>query len=213
MEDNVSWYLQKQIERTILNLNKHNIDAFYLDNEHNLLEKLTELIPSGSTVGIGDSMTLFQTGVIDFLRNGNYNFLDKYKEGITGEEKKALYIRNFSADTFMASSNAVTEDGELYNIDGNGSRVAPMLYGPKQVILVIGVNKLVRNLEEAERRVRNYSAPIDAKRLNKNTPCTTVGYCVDCKSAERICNDFVVIKGQFIKGRIKVLILGKSLGY
>jgi len=213
MENNVLWYLEKQVERTINNLGKKNMEGYFIKDEDELKELLQELITGDSVVGVGDSMTLFQTGVIDFLRSGNYTFLDKYKENITSEDKKKIYIENFSADTFLCSTNALTEEGELYNIDGNGSRVAPMLYGPKQVIIVTGINKIVKDIEAAEKRVRNYAAPIDAKRLGKNTPCTTLGYCVDCKSPERICNDFTIIRGQFIKGRIKVIILGKSLGY
>lgn len=213
MENNVLWYLEKQVERTINNLRKKNMEGYFIKDEDELKELLQELIIENSVVGVGDSMTLFQTGVINFLRNGNYTFLDKYKEEITSEDKKKIYIENFSADTFLCSTNALTEEGELYNIDGNGSRVAPMLYGPKQVIIVTGINKIVKDIEAAEKRVRNYAAPIDAKRLGKNTPCTTLGYCVDCKSPERICNDFTIIRGQFIKGRIKVIILGESLGY
>ncbi|MPM40993.1 hypothetical protein SDC9_87642 [bioreactor metagenome] len=213
MENNILWYLEKQVERTINNLRKKNMEGYFIKDEDALKELLQELITENSVVGVGDSMTLFQTGVINFLRNGNYTFLDKYKEDITSEEKKKIYIENFSADTFLCSTNALTEEGELYNIDGNGSRVAPMLYGPKQVIIVTGINKIVKDIEAAEKRVRNYAAPIDAKRLGKNTPCTTLGYCVDCKSPERICNDFTIIRGQFVKGRIKVIILGKSLGY
>lgn len=107
----------------------------------------------------------------------------------------------------------MTEEGELYNIDGNGSRVAAMLYGPAQVILIAGINKIVKNLAAAEQRVRHYAAPLDAKRLGKDTPCTKLGYCVDCQSDNRICNDFVVIRRQFTKGRIKVMIVNKALGY
>lgn len=213
MDDNVLWYLENQIKRTIDNLSKRNMAGYFVKDDTELKKLLKELIDENSIVGIGDSMTLFETGVIDFLRKGNYALLDKYKEDITSEEKKQIYIQNFSADTFLCSTNALTENGELYNIDGNGSRVAPMIYGPKQVILVTGINKIVKNLEEAEKRVRNYSAPIDAKRLGKNTPCTTLGYCVDCKSPNRICNDFTIITGQFVKDRIKVIIVGKSLGY
>ncbi|WP_017416518.1 lactate utilization protein [Clostridium tunisiense] len=213
MDNNVLWYLEKQVERTISNLQKRNMEGFFVKDENELKELLIQLIAENSVVGVGDSMTLFQTGVIDFLRSRDYNFLDKYKEGITSEDKKKIYIENFSADTFMCSTNALTEEGELYNIDGNGSRVAPMLYGPKQVIIVTGINKIVKNIEEAEKRARNFAAPIDAKRLGKNTPCTKLGYCIDCKSPERICNDFTIIRGQFIKGRIKVIILGKALGY
>jgi L-lactate utilization protein LutB len=213
MDINVSWYIEKQVERTIKNLNMRNIEGYYIRDRKELIDKLAELIPKNSTIGIGDSMTLFETGVIDFLRNGSFNFLDKYKEGITKEEKKELYIKNFSAATFISGTNAITEEGELYNIDGNGSRVAPMIYGPSQVIIVVGINKLVKNIEEAKLRVRQYAAPIDAKRLNRDTPCTKLGYCVDCKSSNRICNDFVTISGQFIKGRIKVIIIGEQLGY
>lgn len=213
MDNNISWYVEKQVDRTIDNLRKHNMAGYFVKDEVELIELLKELITEDSVVGVGDSMTLFETGVIEFLRKGNYKFLDKYKENITSEEKKQIYIQNFSSDTFMCSTNALTENGELYNIDGNGSRVAPMIYGPKQVVLVAGINKIVSDLKEAEKRVRNYSAPIDAKRLKKNTPCTTLGYCVDCKSPNRICNDFLIITGQFVKDRIKVIIVGKELGY
>jgi len=205
--------MEKRIDRTIKNLNRRNMDGFFVKDKNELITLLKKLIDDNSTVGVGDSMTLFETGVIDFLRKGDYVFLDKYRDGITSEEKKEIYLKNFSANTFMCSTNALTEDGELYNIDGNGSRVAPMLYGPKQVILVAGINKIVKDIEEAEKRVRNYAAPIDAKRLNKDTPCTTLGYCVDCKSSNRICNDFTIIRGQFIKNRIKVIIVGEQLGY
>ncbi len=213
MDKNLSWYIEKRVERTIEGLNKRNMEGYFVNDEAELIELLKSLISNDSIVGVGDSMTLFETGVIDFLRNEKYIFLDKYEEGITKEEKRKIYEKNFSADTFLCSTNAITESGELYNIDGNGSRVAPMLYGPKQVILVAGINKIVKDIDEAEKRVRNYSAPIDAKRLNKNTPCTTLGYCIDCKSPNRICNDFVVIRGQFVKGRIKVIFIGKQLGY
>ncbi len=213
MDNSTLWYMEKQIDRTIKTLRKRNMEGFFVKDKSELMMILKGLIDEKSTVGVGDSMTLFETGVIDFLRKGNYVFLDKYRDGITSEDKKEIYLQNFSTNTFMCSTNALTEDGELYNIDGNGSRVAPMLYGPKQVILVAGINKIVKDIEEAEKRVRNYAAPIDAKRLNKDTPCTTLGYCVDCKSPNRICNDFTIIRGQFIKNRIKVIIVGEQLGY
>lgn len=213
MDKNVAWYIEKQVERTIKNLNSRNMEGYYVNNREQLFQKIKEFIVEGSTIGVGDSMTLFETKIIDFLRDGSFNFLDKYEEKLTKDEKREIYIKNFSADTFISSTNAITENGELYNIDGNGSRVAPMLYGPKQVIIVAGINKIVKNLEEAEMRVRQYAAPIDAKRLNKDTPCAKLGYCIDCKSPNRICNNFVVIKGQFIKGRIKVIIVGENLGF
>jgi hypothetical protein len=173
----------------------------------------TKVIPDNATVGCGDSVTLEQTGVFDFLRKGNYHFLDKYKQGLTRAEKDELYIKNFSADTFITGTNAITMDGKLFNIDGNGSRVAPMLYGPKQVIIVIGINKIVSTVKEAIERTRQIAAPLDAKRLGKETPCTKLHKCIDCNHEQRICNDFVLITGQFVKGRIHVVIVNKSLGY
>ncbi len=205
--------IEKRVARTIANLERHNFSAVFVTNESELHAKIQEWVSENSTVAVGDSMTLFETGIIELLRNGKYNFLDKYRAEITREEKKQIYRRSFSADTFLCSTNALTEEGELYNIDGNGSRVAAMIYGPEQVIVVAGINKIVKDLEEAEKRARNHAAPLDAQRLNKNTPCASLGYCVDCKSDERICNDFVVIKRQFTKGRIKVIIVGKALGY
>ena len=213
MDKNVSWFINKQVKKVIDSLGKNNMKGIFVKDEDELLEVIQELVEENSVVGVGDSATLQETGVLEFLRRGNYTFLDKCREGITNDEKKSIYIQNFSADTFLCSTNALTEDGELYNIDGNGSRVAPMIYGPKQVIIVTGINKLVRNKEAAEKRVRNYAAPIDAKRLNKDTPCTKLGHCVDCKSPNRICNDFVTITGQFVRHRIKVIIVAKALGY
>lgn len=213
MDKNVSWFIDKQVEKVIDALGKRNMKGIFVKDEVELLNVIKELVEKNSVVGVGDSLTLAETGVLDLLRNGDYIFLDKYKEDLTRDEKKKIYIQNFSANTFLCSTNALTEDGELYNIDGNGSRVAPMIYGPQQVIIVTGINKLVRNKEEAEKRARNYAAPIDAKRLNKDTPCTKIGHCVDCKSPNRICNAFVTISGQFVKDRIKVIIVAQSLGY
>ncbi len=213
MDKNTSLDIDKQVEKVIKNLEKRNIKGIFVREESEIKGVLKKLIPLNSIVGVGDSVTLLETGVLDFLREGNYVFLDKYKEGITSEEKKNIYIQNFSADTFLCSTNALTEDGILYNIDGNGSRVAPMIYGPKQVIIVAGINKVVKNIEEAVKRARTYAAPMDAKRLGKDTPCAKLGYCVDCQSPNRICNDFVTITGQFVKDRIKVILVDKSLGY
>ena len=158
-------------------------------------------------------MTLFETGIIDYLKQKDINFLNRYKEGITPAEVQEIYRNTFFADEFFVSSNAVTEQGELYNVDGNGNRVAAMIYGPKTVIVIVGINKIVKDLESAVNRIKAISAPANAKRLNKNTPCTKVGYCMDCSSGERICNDYVLIKRQNQKGRIKVIIVGKELGY
>lgn len=213
MDKNVLWYLEKKVERTIDALKKNNMEGYFVKDEAALKEKLNELLKGGSTVSVGGSMTLFEAGVIDYLRNGNYNFLDRYDEDLTPADLKKLYRDTFYADTYICSTNALTESGELYNVDGNGNRVAAMLFGPDQVIVIAGANKIVRDLEEAEVRMKRLAAPVNAKRLNKNTPCAKVGYCTDCHTDERICSDYVVLKRQKTKGRIKVIIVGKELGY
>ncbi|MCY6371311.1 lactate utilization protein [Clostridium ganghwense] len=213
MDKNVEWVIEKKLQRTIENLEKNNMGAYFVKDENSLLEKISELINEGDTVSVGGSMSLFETGVIDMLRSGKYNFLDRYKPNLTKEDIKEIYRKSFYADAYFTSSNAVTEDGELYNVDGTGNRVAAMIYGPDKVIVVIGLNKIVKNLDEAIERNRRCAAPANAKRLDRKTPCAKLGYCVDCNSPERICNDYVLIRKQGQKGRINVIIVGKELGY
>jgi len=201
------------IQKTIKNLRKNNMAGYFVKDKNELIELLQSLIPKQSIVGSGDSITLEQTGVFDFLRNGDYVFHDKFKPGLTSEGKRELYLKNFSANTFITGTSAVSSDGKIFNIDGNGSRVAPMIYGPEQVIIVIGINKIVSNVELAIHRTRQIAAPLDAKRLKKITPCTELGKCVDCNHNQRICNAFTLITGQFVEGRIKVIIVDETLGY
>jgi len=201
------------IQETIRNLEVSNMAGYYAKDRDELLIIVDRLIPMGSTVGCGDSVTLEQTGVFDLLRSGDYIFNDKFISGLTSADKRKLYISNFSVNTFITGTNAVTKDGKLFNIDGNGSRVAPIIYGPNQVIVVIGKNKITENVEAAIERTRQIAAPLDAKRLAKDTPCTKTGKCIDCNSKQRICNDFVLITGQFTKDRIKVIIVDENLGY
>lgn len=213
MDENMNWLIEQKVKRTMDNLEKNSMEAFYVEDENALIEKIDSIVKEGETVAVGGSMTLFETGVIDYLRSGKFNFLDRYKEGLTPENIKEIYRKAFFADSFFTSSNAVTEDGGLYNVDGNGNRVAAMLYGPDKVIVIVGVNKIVKDLDEAIERNKRIAAPANAKRLNKNTPCTKTGYCMDCRSESRICNEYTYIKRQGRKGRIKIIIVGKELGY
>lgn len=200
------------IQKTIRNLQKNNMGAFLVENETELISLLSKLIPQNSVVGCGDSVTLEQMHVFNYLR-ANTSFLDKYDPSITSQEKRQIYLNNFSADTFISGSNAITHSGEIFNIDGNGSRVAPIIYGPKQVIIVVGKNKLAENKEKAIQRASQIAAPLDAKRLCKDTPCTKLGTCINCHHEQRICNSFVLISGQFQKDRIKVIIVNQNLGF
>jgi len=213
MDKNLSFVIERKIERTMENLQKNNMEAFYVQDEKELLEKITELVNEGATVAVGGSMTLFETGVMEMLRSGKYNFLDRYKPGLAKEEIIKIYRESFFANAYFTSSNAVTENGELYNVDGTGNRVAAMLYGPDKVIVIVGINKIVKDINEAVERNRRIAAPANTQRLNKKTPCATLGYCTECNSPERICNEYTVIRRQGDKDRIKVIIVGKEFGY
>ncbi|WP_432405106.1 lactate utilization protein [Wukongibacter sp. M2B1] len=213
MDNNAKFVLEKRVSRTIENLEKNKMSGYFVQNEDEALKKIQEIIKEGDTVTVGGSMTLFETGVIDLLRNGKYKFLDRYEEGLSQDDIKEIYRKSFSADAYFTSSNAITEEGELYNVDGRGNRVAAMIYGPDKVIVVLGVNKIVRDLDEAVMRNREWAAPANAKRLNKKTPCSEVGYCMDCSSKDRICSDYAIIKKQLDEDRIHVIIVNKELGY
>ncbi|MCL2674687.1 MAG: lactate utilization protein [Defluviitaleaceae bacterium] len=205
--------MNEMIRKTIKNLERNNMNGYFVNDSTELTALLSELIPKDASIGCGDSVTLEETGVFEFLRSRDYTFYDKHKPGLTSLDKRELYIENFSANIFITGTNAVTTDGKLFNIDGNGSRVAPMIYGPPCVIVIVGVNKLVAGVDSAIERVRQIAAPLDAKRLGKQTPCATLGRCINCNHKQRICNSFVLITGQFAVGRIKVIIVNEELGY
>ena len=213
MDNNLKWVNEQKVLRTIESLNKNNMNGYLVNTNEELIEKIKELVGEGATVSCGGSVSLFETGVMDHLRSGRYKFLDRYEEGLSKEEITNIFKESFFANAYFASSNAVTEDGKLYNVDGNGNRVAAMLFGPEKVILIVGVNKIVKNIDEAVMRNREISAPANAKRLNKLTPCTKVGYCVDCKGSDKICREFTVISSQGDKDRIHVIFMNKEIGY
>lgn len=213
MDNNLKWLKEKRINRTIEALQKNRMNGYLVNSREELINKIMELTKEGDTVSCGGSMSLFETGVIDHLRSGRYNFLDRYTEGLSQDEIDEIYRSAFSADVYFAGTNAVTENGELYNVDGRGNRIAAMLYGPHKVILIVGENKIVKNLEEAIIRNERVCAPVNCKRLDKATPCVKAGYCMNCSSPERICNEYIVIKKQMDKDRIHVIFMNESLGY
>ena len=189
------------------------MDAYILNDINEVKQKIMDLIPLHSRVSVGGSQTLFETGVIDLLRNMDIEYDDRYQEGLTRPQMNEVYRRAFLCDYYLASSNAVTMNGELYNVDGNANRVAAITYGPQHVILVVGQNKIVSNLEEAKQRVENIAAPANCIRLNKNNACTHNGKCMDCQSETRICATFVTHKRQMTKNRITILLVKENLGY
>lgn len=191
----------------------HNMEIYFLTNEQELHNYLKTVLKDNKTIAVGGSMTLFETGVIDLIRNSNVIFHDRYQEGLSREQMQDTFRQAFTSDIFITSSNAITKDGHLYNIDGNGNRVAAMIYGPKEVIVVVGKNKIFATEQEAIDHIKTVSAPANAVRLDKNTPCTKTGTCMNCKSPDRICCSYVKLGYQQNIDRIKVIVLNKEFGY
>lgn len=213
MDKNLKCVLDKQISRTMENLVKNNMAAYYVGSKEEVVDLLRNLIKEGEQVAVGGSMTLYETGVIEHLRSGRYDFLDRYAEGLSNDQIIEVFRKSFFANVYLTSTNAITENGELYNVDGNGNRVAAMIFGPDSVIVIAGINKIVKNVDEAVERVKRIAAPANAIRLNKNTPCAKTGYCMDCKVEDRVCRSYTVLSKQKDKDRIKVILVGESLGY
>lgn len=204
----------KLIDKTIENLKANNFDAFFVKDNEQAIKLIDTFIKKDNEVTFGGSMTLFETGVMDYLKSRNDIVLyDRNKEGNTQEDIVKIYKKAFTCDVYLTSTNAITTDGYLYNVDGNSNRISAMMYGPESVVVVTGYNKIVNNKEDAVLRVKNYVAPKNAQRLNAKTPCVATGRCHDCKSPERICCNYAFFGKQRVKNRIKVIIIGQEYGF
>ena len=212
MEQWEHWFREKQVERTINALRKNNFEALYVTDSKAALEEVMKRIPDGSTVGVGGSVTLGQIGLLDALKNRKIQLVWPFQQARNDEERLELIRKSFSSDVFLSSTNAVTEDGRLFNVDATGNRVGAMFIGPKKTIIVCGVNKMVKDLEAAEKRVREWAAPQNAKRLGRKTPCVETGVCGDCSSPDRICNIYVTLSKKPSRTEVVVILIGENLG-
>lgn len=224
MDKNREIMLRKRIDKTIENLKKNNMEAFFAEDKQRACDKVRELLTAGEIVACGGSVSLEESGIMDILRSGDYNFLDNNVEGYSREQKNEIRRESLLCDSYLSSSNAITEDGVLYNVDGFSNRVAAIIFGPRSVIIVAGYNKIVKDLDEAITRVKRDSAPANCERLSCDTYCKQAGECLSlktkssamtdgCRTDDRICANFVVCSKQKQKGRIKVIIVGEQLGY
>jgi L-lactate utilization protein LutB len=196
----------------IKNLHRRHIEAFYCATGAEAVRKVSELIEDGNSVTWGGTMTVRDLGIPDFLRSrGTLEVLDR-DLAETPEEKQDIYLKAFSADVYLTSANAISEDGVIVNIDGNGNRVAAITWGPKKVIFVIGLNKVAQTVEAALSRARGTASPVNAARFDIKTPCQVDGACHNCNSADSICN-YVHFLRNSPKGRHVVVLVGENLGY
>ena len=216
--------MNDKIKATMEALEKNNMSVFYAETAQEASKLALGLIKEGDTISHGGSVTLSQLGLTEEFKSGKYNYLDRAKPGLTPDEITEVYRKTFSADAYFTSSNAVTVNGELYNVDGNSNRVAAMLFGPAKVIVIVGVNKIVDDVTAAVDRVKRCAAPQNCVRLDKKTYCSTEGKCVSadkenayfcdgCTSPDRICCNYTVMSFQRTKERVNVIIVNENLGY
>lgn len=198
-------------KRLVENLKKRNMDAYYCATKDEALAKALELIPKGDVVSWGGSETLNQIGLIEEVKKRN-KVIDR-AAAATVEEKQELMHQALLCDTYLMSSNAVSQDGQLVNIDGNGNRCAALIYGPKSIVMIVGMNKVAADLDAAMSRARNTAAPANVQHFpGIKTPCAVTGVCANCMSPETICCQFVITRFSRVPGRIKVVFVGESLG-
>ena len=204
-------YYKKRGEILVKNLKARHFDAWYCDTKEEALAKALELIPEGSSIGWGGAMSAQQIGLMAVLNEGNYNAIDRDRCNTPEERAQAMKDCMF-ADFFLTGANALSLDGQMVNIDGAGNRVSAIIFGPKNILVIAGMNKVTDDLESAIQRARTVAAPMNKQRFEPNTPCSVTGACADCKVEGCICNHIVVTRHCRPAGRIKFILVGESLG-
>lgn len=214
-----------QIEKLFKNLQKNKMQPYFAETKEYAKNLVRDILFDGAIITWGGSMSVIECGIDEILRDKKYRFMDRGRTGITAQEQQECFKASIGADFFFCSSNAVTENGELVNVDGLANRISSIAFGPKKVVMIVGVNKLVPNLKEAFLRVKKVAAPKNCVRLNKNTPCAKLGHCVSllgsdspdfadgCQSDDRICCDYMISATQRQKDRIIVILVNEDLGY
>ena len=196
-------------QKVIKGLESRNMQGYYASSKEEALLLALSLIPEGSSVTMGGAMSAHEIGLVDALKSGNYNFIDRD----AAPDRRAAMLLAYDADFFLASVNAMTDDGILVNIDGNSNRVSAICHGPKHVIFIVGMNKVCGDLDGAMKRARNVAAPINAQRFGLSTPCAKTGKCMDCKSPDTICCQFLITRFSRHAGRIHVILVNDNLGF
>ncbi|KGM97438.1 membrane protein [Clostridium novyi A str. 4552] len=215
MHDSKKWYYKSRAEKVIEKLSEKKFDAVYVETLEAAKEEVLKCIKEGASVAMGGSVTLSEMDMINTIRNGDYKFFDRFDPKLTFAEEVEVYRQGMLADYFLTSTNAITEDGQLVNIDCTGNRAASMIFGPRKVIIVAGFNKIVKDLDAAMERLKKI-APMNCKRLKGHNvvPCVRFGECTDCNIKQRMCNYISIVKhGGKFEGRFKVIIVGQEVGF
>lgn len=196
-------------QKTVKGLESRNMSGYYAADRAEALKLALSLIPEGASVTMGGATSAVEIGLVDALKGGNYNFIDRAKFA----DKREAMLLAYDADVFLSSANAMTDDGILVNIDGNSNRVSAIAQGPKKVIFIVGMNKVCKDLDDAMKRARNVAAPMNAARFDISTPCKKLGTCMDCKSPDTICCQFLITRYSRHEDRIHVIMVNDELGF
>ena len=209
MDENIIKRNELLAQKVIKGLESRNMTGYYAETKEEALKKALELIPEGASVTMGGAMSAHEIGLVEAVKNGNYNFIDRDKY----EDKRAAMLDGYDADVFLSSANAMTDDGVLINIDGNSNRVSMIAQGPKRVIFIVGMNKVCSDVDAAMKRARNVAAPTNAQRFGLTTPCSKLGSCMNCKSPDTICCQILITRYSRHAGRIHVILVNDNLGF
>lgn len=212
MSDPKQKYYEKRAQVLLKNLTSRGFEAYYCADKAQALNKALELIHEGASVGWGGCASAEQIGLVDAVRKGNYTAMDR-DAAATPQERVKIMKQCLSADVFLTGANALSLDGQMVNIDGNGNRVAAIVYGPDSVLVIAGMNKVCDTLEAAVTRARTVAAPMNKQRFDSKTPCEVTASCADCKSESCICNQILITRNCRPAGRIKVILVGEELGF
>ncbi|MBR1629847.1 MAG: lactate utilization protein [Lachnospiraceae bacterium] len=196
-------------QKVIKGLASRNMTGYYAKDKEEALKLALSLIPEGSSVSMGGGMSVHEIGLVDALKQGNYRFIDRDE----AEDKRAAALAVYDADFFLASANAMTDDGVIVNIDGNANRVSAIAFGPKKVLFIVGINKIASDIDAAMKRARNVAAPTNVQRFPIQTPCKSTGACVNCKSPDTICCQFLITRFSRHDDRIHVILVNEDLGF
>ena len=209
MNENVFKRNELLAQKVISGLNSRNMSGYYASDKDEALKIALDLIPEGSTIAMGGAMSAHEIGLVDALKTGNYDFLDRDKAA----DKRAAMLAAYDADVFLSSANAITDDGVMVNIDGNSNRVSAIAQGPKKVVFIVGMNKVCSDIDAAMKRARTVAAPTNAQRFGLSTPCAKTGTCFNCKSPDTICCQFLITRYSRHEGRIHVILVNDNLGF
>lgn len=212
MSDPKQKYYEKRAQVLLKNLTSRGFEAYYCADKDQARAKALELIPKGASVGWGGCASAEQIGLVDAVRKGNYTAMDR-DTAATPQERVKIMKQCLGADVFLTGANALSLDGQMVNIDGNGNRVAAVVYGPDSVLVIAGMNKVCDTLDAAVTRARTIAAPMNKQRFDSKTPCEVTGACADCKSDSCICNQILITRNCRPAGRIKVILVGEELGF